>query len=173
MNLATLRGAWGLREAVEGCAKQGITTIAPWRDQIDAVGLAEARRIFAANGMTIASLCRGGMFIADTEAERQASLDDNRKAIDEAAEIGAGCLVLVVGGLPPSGKDLGASRRIVADSLATLLPYARAARVTLAIEPLHPMYAPDRACINTIDQGLDLCEQLGDGVGLMIDTYHT
>jgi sugar phosphate isomerase/epimerase len=173
MNLATLRGAWGLAEAVEGCARHGITTIAPWRDQIEAIGMAEARRIFAANGMRVGSLCRGGAFVAATGAERQAALDDNRKAIDEAAEIGAGYLVLVVGGLPPSGKDLGESRKMVADGLAALLPYARAAGVTLAIEPLHPMYAPDRACINTIDQGLDLCEQLGDGVGLMIDTYHT
>ncbi|HZY50882.1 MAG TPA: sugar phosphate isomerase/epimerase family protein [Devosia sp.] len=173
MNLATLRGAWGFADAVEGCAKHGITTISPWRDQIDAIGMAEARRIVAANGITVASLCRGGMFVADTTAERQAALDDNRRAIDEAAEIGAGCLVLVVGGLPPSSKNLGESRKVVAEAIAAVLPHARAARVTLAIEPLHPMYAADRACINTIDQGLDLCEQLGDGVGLMIDAYHT
>jgi sugar phosphate isomerase/epimerase len=173
MNLATLRGAWGFADAVEGCVKHGITTISPWRDQIDAIGMAEARRIVAANGITVASLCRGGMFVADTTAERQAALDDNRRAIDEAAEIGAGCLVLVVGGLPPSSRNLGESRKVVAEAIAAVLPHARAARVTLAIEPLHPMYAADRACINTIDQGLDLCEQLGDGVGLMIDAYHT
>jgi sugar phosphate isomerase/epimerase len=110
LTLATLRGAWGLAEAGEGCARHGITTIAPWRDQIEAIGMAEARRIFAGNGMHIGSLCRGGAFVAATGAERQAALDDNRKASDEAAEIGAGCLVLVVGGLPPSGKALSASR---------------------------------------------------------------
>ena len=74
MNLATLRGAWGFADAVEGCVKHGITTISPWRDQIDAIGMAEARRIVAANGITVASLCRGGMFVADTTAERQAAL---------------------------------------------------------------------------------------------------
>jgi sugar phosphate isomerase/epimerase len=173
MNLATLRGAWGFAEAVEGCLKQGITTISPWRDQIDAVGMMQARRIIAGNGINIASLCRGGLFVADTPAERQAALDDNRRAIDEAAEIGAGCLVLVVGGLPPSSKDLGESRRMVAEGIAAVLPHARAAKMPLAIEPLHPMYAPDRACINTIDHALDLCEQLGDGVGVTIDAYHT
>src|SRR5262249_42042491 len=42
----------------------------------------------------------------------------------------------------------------------------------LAIEPLHPMYAADRACVNTLEQALDLCDALGDGVGVAIDTYH-
>jgi sugar phosphate isomerase/epimerase len=42
----------------------------------------------------------------------------------------------------------------------------------LAIEPLHPMYAADRACVNTLDQALDLCASLGPGTGVAIDVYH-
>jgi len=52
------------------------------------------------------------------------------------------------------------------------LPYARAASVPLAIEPLHPMYAADRACINTLAQANDLCDALGEGVGVAVDVYH-
>jgi sugar phosphate isomerase/epimerase len=60
----------------------------------------------------------------------------------------------------------------VADGIAAVLPYARSAKLPLAIEPLHPIYAPDRAVINTLAQALDLCDALGDGVGVVLDTYH-
>ena len=112
------------------------------------------------------------MFPASDEAGRRAALDDNRRAIDEAAAIGAQCLVLVVGGLPKGSRDLADARRQVHDGIAALLPYARQADVPLAIEPLHPMFAADRACVNTLAQAHDLCDELGDGVGVAVDVYH-
>ena len=172
MNLATTRGTWGFAEAVDGCLRHGVTAISPWRDQVEAIGLSEAARIVRANGLRVTGLCRGGMFPADTAEGRQAAVDDNRRAIDEAAALGADCLVLVVGGLPGSSKDISAARGMVADGMAAILPHARAAGVPLAIEPLHPMYAADRSSVNTIDQALDLCEHLGEGVGVAIDVYH-
>jgi sugar phosphate isomerase/epimerase len=113
------------------------------------------------------------MFTAGGRAGAAAALDDNRRAIDEAATLGAQCLVLVVGGLAPQSRDLAGARALVRDSLAELLPYARAANVPLAIEPLHPMYAADRACVNTLKQANDLCDELGPGVGVAVDLYHT
>jgi sugar phosphate isomerase/epimerase len=172
INLATTRGSWGFAEAVDGCQKLGITAISPWRDQVEAIGLAEAARIVRANGIRVTGLCRGGMFPAETPEGIARNNDDNLRAVDEAAALGADCLVLVVGGLPGSSKDLPGARQMVADGIAAMLPHARACGVPLAIEPLHPMYAADRACVNTIDQALDLCEQLGEGVGVAIDVYH-
>ena len=103
-------------------------------------------------------LCRGGFFPAPDAAGRQAAIDDNRRAVDEAAALGADCLVLVVGGLPDGSRDIAAARAMVADGIAAVLPHAIAAKVPLAIEPLHPMYAADRACVNTLAQALDLCD---------------
>src|SRR6516162_9051852 len=114
-------------------------------------------------GCARAGLCRGGMFPAADAASRRTALDDNRRAVDEAAAIGAQCLVLVVGGLPKGSRDLDGARMQVREALHALLPYARAARVPLAIEPLHPMYAADRACVNTLAQANDLCDELGEG----------
>ena len=145
INLATTRGSWGFAEAVEGCLRHGITTIAPWRDQVEAIGLKEAARIVEANGLRVTGLCRGGMFPAQDAAGRQANIDDNRRAIDEAKALNADCLVLVVGGLPGSSKDMPEARRQVAEGLAAILPHARSVGMPLAIEPLHPMYAADRA----------------------------
>ncbi len=172
INLATVRQQWTLRQAVEACAKLGIRAVDPWRDQVAATGLSESARIIKDHGMRVTGYCRGGMFPAPDAAGRQAAIDDNRHAIDEAATLGADCLVLVVGGLPKGSRSIEDARKTVADGIAAILPQARAARIPLAIEPLHPMYAADRACVNTLGQALDLCDQLGNGVGVAIDVYH-
>lgn len=172
MNLATMRNGSSFGEMVDDCLRHGVTAISPWRDQIEAVGLAEAARIVHSNGLKVTGLCRGGMFPADTQEGRQKAIADNLKAIDEAAALGADCLVLVVGGLAGSSKDIVAARQMVADGIWAMVPYAKASGVPLAIEPLHPMYAADRACVNTLDQALDLCDALGEQVGVAIDVYH-
>ena len=172
LNLATTRQQWGFAEAVDGCLRAGITAISPWRDQIAAIGLDEAARIVRDNKLQVTGVCRGGMFPAETLEGRQKQIDDNLRAIDEAAALNADCLVLVVGGLPGSSKDLPGARQMVSDGIAAMLPHAKASGVKIAIEPLHPMYAADRACVNTIDQALDICESLGETVGVAIDVYH-
>jgi sugar phosphate isomerase/epimerase len=172
INLATVREQWNLIEAVEACARLGITAVDPWRDQVAAVGLNEAVRMIKDTGMRVTGYCRGGMFPAADGAGRSAAIYDNRRTIDEAAALGAECLVLVVGGIPSGSRNIGQARKMVADGIAAILPHARACRMPLAIEPLHPMYAADRACVNTLGQALDLCDELGDGVGVAIDVYH-
>ena len=172
MNLATLRNGSSFGEMVDDCLRHGVTAISPWRDQVEEVGLAEAARIVEMNGLRVTGLCRGGMFPAADPEGRQKAIEDNLRAIDEAAALGADCLVLVCGGLPDDSKDIAGARQMVADGIWAMLPYAKASGVPLAIEPLHPMYAADRACVNTIDQALDICQALGDGVGVAIDVYH-
>jgi sugar phosphate isomerase/epimerase len=171
INTATLKSC-SLQQAAEACARADISAIAPWRDQVQAVGIARAREVIDTHGLTVTCLCRGGMFPAADAAGRRAALDDNRRAVDEAAGIGARCLVLVVGGLPKGSKDIAGARDQVRDGVGGLLPYARDAGMPLAIEPLHPMYAADRACVNTLAQANDLCDELGEGVGVAVDTYH-
>ncbi len=172
INLATIREQCGFAEAVDLCLKHGITSIAPWRDQVAKVGLDEAVRIVRQNRIKLTGLCRGGFFPAATAADRQSAIDDNKRAVDEAAALGADCLVLVVGGLAGGSKNIDEARNMVADGIAATLPHARASGVPLAIEPLHPMYAADRSCVNTLGQALDMCETLGEGVGVAIDVYH-
>ncbi|MBI1942698.1 MAG: sugar phosphate isomerase/epimerase [Betaproteobacteria bacterium] len=166
LNTATVRKQWNLAQAIEGCARHGIRGISPWRDQVKELGLNQAKKMIQNQGLAVTGLCRGGFFTA------QHWLDDNRRAIEEAHELQAQCLVLVVGGLSEGSKDLPAARERVTDSISRLLPEARKARVPLAIEPLHPMQAADRACVNTLEQALDICESLGDGIGVAVDVYH-
>ncbi|WP_267549118.1 sugar phosphate isomerase/epimerase [Rhizobium rhizogenes] len=172
INLATVRQQYDMRQAVEACLKQDIVAIAPWRDQVHKIGLSEAAKIVADNKLKVTGLCRGGMFPAASVEGRTAAIDDNKRAIDEAAALNADCLVLVVGGLPEGSRDILHAREMVADGIAAILPHARSAGIPLAIEPLHPMYAADRACVNTLEQALDICDLLGDGIGVAIDVYH-
>src|SRR5215475_14012036 len=139
LNLATVRAQWDLRKAVEGCARFGFAGVAPWRDQIVAVGPEEAARIVSANGLRVTGYCRGGLFPAADAAGRQTAIDDNKRMIDEAAAIGAEQIVVIGGGLPKGSRDIAGARRMFADGLAAVLPHARACKVPLALEPLHPV----------------------------------
>jgi sugar phosphate isomerase/epimerase len=165
LNTATVKKQWTLAQAIDGCARHGIRGISPWRDQVAQMGLSQARKSIQEANLVVTGLCRGGFF-----AERNWK-DDNLRAIEEAHVLGAPALILVVGGMPEGSKDLAAARRQVQDCIAAVLPAAREARVPLAIEPLHPMQV-GRACVNTLEQALDLCDALGDGVGVAVDVYH-
>jgi len=175
LNTATVREQWDLRAAIEGCVQHGIPGIAPWRDQVQALGAEEAGRLIRDAGLTVTGYCRGGLFTAPDDAGRRAAIDDNLRAVDEAAAIGAQCLIVLGGGLPAGSKDLAGARAQVRDGIAAILPHARAAGVALAIEPLHPMYATERCCINTLAEANDLCDALAPDdpiLGVAVDVYH-
>ncbi|MES2940265.1 MAG: sugar phosphate isomerase/epimerase family protein [Pseudomonadota bacterium] len=192
INTATVRKSAGadlpLADIIDACVARGIRAISPWRDQVQAAGLANVSRLVRAHGLQLSGYCRGGMFPAADAAGLQAARDDNRRAVDEALELGAQCLVLVVGGLPgalqgrAAHKDIAGARGQVRDGIAELLDYARPLGMPLAIEPLHPMYAADRACVNTMEQALDLCDALDPrtdapraalaALGVAVDVYH-
>jgi len=182
LNTATVRRQGDLLEIIEACARHGIRAIDPWRDQVAAIGLERAARTLRDAGLELSGYCRGGMFTSDS-AHRIEARDDNRRAVDEAKALGAPCLVLVVGGLPQysrpgsvASKDIPAARAQVEEAIAEMMEYARDARMPLAIEPLHPAYAADRACVNTTRQALDICDRLDGGrtgaLGVALDVYH-
>ncbi|WP_298926663.1 sugar phosphate isomerase/epimerase [uncultured Ramlibacter sp.] len=186
INTATIRKSKGvelpLPQIIEACVERDIRAISPWRDQVAAAGLPLISRLVKQHGLELSGYCRGGMFTATDAGGLQAAHDDNRRAVDEARELNAKCLVLVVGALPgalagkAAHKNLALARDQVTDGIAQLLEYARSAEMPLAIEPLHPMYAADRACINTMEQALDVCDDLDPGktgaLGVAVDVYH-
>ncbi|MGW5355495.1 sugar phosphate isomerase/epimerase family protein [Streptomyces sp. NPDC004031] len=164
---------WSLPELAEGCRAAGIGKVGLWRAPVQEYGVERAARLMRDSGLTVTSLCRGGFFTAADAEPRAKALDDNRAAIDEAAALGTGTLVLVSGGLPAGDRDIAAARERVADALAELAPYAGERGVRLAIEPLHPMYASDRCVISTLGQALEIAERFpADQVGVVVDTYH-
>ncbi len=173
LNTATTKN-WTLREAVDGAARAGLHAVGLWRDRVAEVGTGSAAAIVRDAGLRVSSLCRGGFLTAADRTSTAMALDDNRAAIDEAAELGAPVLVMVVGGLPPGDRDLAAARERVGERIAELVPYARQRSVQLALEPLHPMYCADRAVISTLKQALDLAaDHPAADVGVVVDSFHT
>jgi sugar phosphate isomerase/epimerase len=162
-----------LPELVDACVELGVPGVGLWREPVQAYGVEAAAKLVRDAGLAVTTLCRGGFLTALDPAERARALDDNRRAVDEAATLGTDTLVLVSGGLPPGSKDLRGARERIADALAELGPYAEEHGVKLAIEPLHPMYAADRCVVSTLAQALDLAERFpARQVGVTVDTYH-
>src|SRR5690606_21177491 len=106
----------------------------------------EAVKIIKGSGLAVPAYVRGGFFPAADQAARQQAIDHNKLMLDEAAALGADQLVLVVGAVP--GIPLDEARKQVADGIGACVEHAAGAHVKLSIEPLHPMYAGDKSCIN-------------------------
>ena len=172
LNQATIKYA-DLAEALATTVNAGYESIGLWREPVQAAGLGRSIRLVEDSGLRVSSLCRGGFFTMEEGPARRESIDDNKRAIAEAHALGAPALVLVAGGLPAGSRDLIGARSRVRDAIAELADDAAAAGVTLTIEPLHPMYASDRAVISTLGQALDIAEEFPLGVvGAVVDTFH-
>ena len=162
---------WSLRQCIDAYTKAGVSGVSVWRNVVQDVGAGEAGKMLRNSGLSVVSLVRGGFFAAVESPQRQAAIDENRRAIDEAALVGAPMVVLVCGAVP--GMAMAEARRQIRDGIAALLPHAEARRVKLAIEPLHPMFAADRSAINTMSQAREICQALGSPwLGIAVDVYH-
>ncbi len=179
INQATIKHA-DLATALRATAEAGVRCIGLWREPVHEVGLQTAASMLAGSGLRFTTYCRGGFFTVPGGPQRRAAIDDNRRAIEETATLAAAAapgstaiLVLVAGGLPEASRDLIGARERVREALEELAPDAAASGVTLAIEPLHPMYASDRCVVSTLGQALDLAAGFDPSVvGVTVDTFH-
>ena len=179
INQATIKYA-NLADALSATVEGGVEAIGLWREPVNEVGLATAAEMLTDSGLRFTTHCRGGFFTLPDGAARAQALDDNRRAIEETATLAAAAaegstsiLVLVAGGLPEGSRDIVGARERVRDAIGELVPDAAAAGVTLAIEPLHPMYATDRCVVSTLGQALDIAADFDPAVvGATVDTFH-
>ncbi len=162
---------WAIEESAKNFAAAGVKGITVWRDALVGRDIKKTGDLLRNEGLSIVSLCRGGFFPSTDPVKRQAAIDDNRRAIEEAHALGTDLIVLVCGADP--GQALATSRQQIREGIEKLIPEASAAGVRLAIEPLHPMYADTRSAINTLGQANDLCEAIqSPWVGVAADVYH-
>jgi sugar phosphate isomerase/epimerase len=172
LNQATVQDL-GVADAVALCARHDIAAIGLWRDPVAAAGLASAAALVKRAGLHVSSLCRGGFFTRADADGLAAARADNRAAVREAAELEADALVLVCGGLVPGSRDLGLARRMVADAIGDLVPFAQRLGIRLGIEALHPMFCADRCVIASLGEAVDLALLFpAEVVGVVVDTYH-
>lgn len=162
---------WPIDVAAEKYAAAGVAGISVWRQALEGHDPASVGKMLASRGLEIVALVRGGFFPAATAAARQAAIDANLSAIDEAAALGAPLIVLVCGAEPTI--PLAKARAQIKIGIEAILARAESHGIKLAIEPLHPMYADTRSAINTLAAANDLAEAIDSPwLGVAVDLYH-
>jgi len=178
INTATLGHREKISTVIDAVARHGYGAICPWRRDLQDENVAAIARQIRDAQLTVSGYCRSTYFPALTRQELEANIADNIKAVTDAATLGAACFVLVVGSLPEGSRDLTTARAQVEDGVSRLLEHAKKVGIRLALEPLHPMYAGDRSCLNTLQQALDLAEKIEPdsssppSLGVAVDVYH-
>ena len=175
LNTATLGYREPIAVTAERAAEAGFGWITPWRREIDERRPAPDAAAIHAAGLRVRSYCRTAYLAHDSQAAWQEAVDDNRRALETAAALGARELVAVVGGLAEGSRDVEASRRQILRGLEALVPAIESTGVAIALEPLHPFYAADRSLLNTLAQARDWCETLDPErryFGVAVDAYH-
>jgi sugar phosphate isomerase/epimerase len=162
---------WPIETAAEKFSRAGVKGITVWRDALTGRNIKDISRLLRDNDLSIVSLCRGGFFPSPDAQKRKAAIEDNKRAIEDAAALGAPLVVLVCGSSPD--QTLETSRAQIQEGIEAIIPLASQTKVRLAIEPLHPMYADTRSAINTIKQANDMATAIGsEWVGVAVDVYH-
>lgn len=177
INTATLGFQCPIEQTIEAIAGAGFTGIAPWRREIEGHDVrAIARRIRDA-GLKVTGYCRSTYLPAPAHEGLLVNIEDNKRALDDAAILGAHSFIMVVGGLPRGSKDIAGARGQVAEGMAALLEHGKKIGVRIALEPLHPVYAADRSCLTLLSEALDMCRQIEGqtatpSLGVCLDVYH-
>lgn len=175
INTATLGFQAPIREVIDEVARAGFAGLAPWRREVEGADVRAIAKHIRDAGLTVTGYCRSTYIPAASRAQFLNHVEDNRRAIRDAGILGAACFVMVVGGLPEGSRDLEAARAQVAEATGLLMETAREAGTTIALEPLHPFYAADRSCLNTLKQALDMAEAIEPEarlLGICADVYH-
>ncbi|MGQ0485595.1 MAG: sugar phosphate isomerase/epimerase family protein [Hyphomicrobiales bacterium] len=176
INTATLGFQAPIENTIEAVARAGFGGIAPWRREIEGKDVAAIARRIREAGLKVTGYCRSTYIPAADRAGFMANVEANRRALADAAVLGAGCFVMVVGGPPAGSKDIAAARAQVKEASALLVETGRKLGVSIALEPLHPVYAAERSCLSLLSEALDMCDSI-DGaadpwLGTCIDVYH-
>src|SRR5664279_5695174 len=80
---------WNIEEAALHFSAAGVKGISVWRDALEGRNIKQTGQFLLDHDLTIVSLCRGGFFAHKDLNKRKSAMDDNRRAIDEAAQLGA------------------------------------------------------------------------------------
>lgn len=177
INTATLGFQCPIEQSIDAVAAAGFGGIAPWRREIEGQKVSGIARRIRDAGLTVTGYCRSTYLPSLTVAGFQANIESNRQALDDAAILGADSFVMVVGGLPEGSKDIDAARRQVAEGTAQLLDHGKKLGVKIALEPLHPVYAAERSCLNLLSEALEMCQEIEGlvpvpSLGICLDVYH-
>ncbi|WP_299718559.1 sugar phosphate isomerase/epimerase [uncultured Tateyamaria sp.] len=169
-NLPGHGAGWSTEQVIDACAARGMAGIVFWRREIGDRAVQIGDRV-RASGMEVVGLCRTP-FLVGSDMPKPLS-DDARASVDMAAALGTKMLTIVTGGTEPGTKGVLDSQKILAARTAQLADYAGQFGVSLALEPLNPMFGGNRTVLMTASDALRVADMTGQAnVGVAIDVYH-
>ena len=177
INTATFGFQYPIEQSIDAIAAAGFGGVAPWRREIEGQDVSAIAKRIRDAGLKVTGYCRSTYLPSLTREGLQANIESNRRALDDAAILGANSFVMVVGGLPKGSKDIAAARTHVAEGTAQLLEHGRSLGVRIALEPLHPVYTAERSCLTLLSEALNMCQQIegivsAPSLGVCLDVYH-
>ncbi len=177
INTATFGFQYPIEQSIDAIAAAGFGGVAPWRREIEGQDVSAIAKRIRDAGLKVTGYCRSTYLPSLTREGLQANIESNRRALDDAAILGANSFVMVVGGLPKGSKDIAAARAHVAEGTAQLLEHGRSLGVRIALEPLHPVYTAERSCLTLLSEALNMCQQIegivsAPSLGVCLDVYH-
>jgi sugar phosphate isomerase/epimerase len=177
INTGTLGFRCPIEQSIDAIAAQGFGGIAPWRREIEGKNVSAIAKRIRDAGLDVTGYCRSTYLPSLAAEGLQANIESNRRALEDAAILGAGSFVMVVGGLPMGSKDIAGARAQVVEGTTQLLEHGKKLGVRIALEPLHPVYTAERSCLTLLSEALELCQQIEGSVsepslGVCLDVYH-
>jgi sugar phosphate isomerase/epimerase len=167
--LTTLR--WSFEEDVLNCRAAGVSALGVWRPKLADYGEERGIELLAEHGIAVSNLLWAGGFTEREPSTFKEMLADAEEAIELAARLEAGCLVLYSGGR--AGHTAKHARRIFRDALKHLDPIAAASGVTLAVEPMHEAIAEPFTVLTSLEVTLETIAAANcRSTKLVFDTYH-
>lgn len=157
---------------LRACAAAGVGRAALLRANVDAYGAERAAALLGELGIAVSSYSSLGFWTTGrTHEGRPWGLADSLRVMDDAVRLGAP--IVVIGPGPLGSRDLAGARRRVAEGIREVWPHAAERGLRLAVEPLHPLFCPDRSVVTSLRQALELVEPAPAAtVGVAVDSYH-
>jgi len=167
-NLPGHGAGWETKKVIDACAERGFGAITFWTQELYGNAY-EIGNYTKSAGLEISGLCRTP-YLTGSEI---GSDRDVQKTIDTAAELGADVLTIVTGGTNPGSKGILETQKFLAERLSKFADYAKQQDVSLALEPMNPMFGGNRTVLMTAQDAVNVCNMVcAENLGLAIDIYH-
>ncbi len=170
MNEATTY-RWSLLEDVSGYQAAGVRSIGVWRRKLCDFGEERGIELLRESDLTVSSLSSAGGFTGSDGQTFREAVDDALDALRQAAEMRAGCLVVVTGA--QAGHIYSHASRLLCDALRELGDAAGRLGLHIALQPMHRQPVDRWSFLTSLDKTLELLTMCDHSrVGMVFDFFH-
>ncbi len=162
---------WSFVEDVVHYQAAGINRIAIWRPKLCDFGEERSIDLVRDVGINVSSLGWAGGFTGANGHSFEEAVEDARSAILTAAALGAESLTIISGA--QHGHIRSHCRRLLVDGIAEILDLACEQGVTLALQPMHPIFREEWTFLNALDPTLEILHHFDHPfLRMAFGTYH-